>query len=444
MIEGKFLLRTDNKPNEFGEQMINIQYCTQGVPCKKKTGIAVKPEHWLGDRGNGKYIKDGPNGHPKAKLLNQMLINIKKEYDSIIDSLLVQKNQVIPVPVLRSILNGTYSEEQERLRGKVDFVQFVLDFNEEEYKIGRVSYSIWVNTRSYMKKFKEFLQRVKHIHTNINNLLYCKDITVDLIRDYILWRKDIGNSNDTINHSLTPIFKALKKCYREGWIERETYDEITESYLPANGKVLGEDKKIEYLTLDQLKALKEAAANAKYDRTRDFVDMFMFSVFCGGLRVSDIISLKWSEVDMEEKMVRHYQVKNHIRKAQLLTIPMADGAVEILERWKGRNENYVFGLLDDEFEMNDEERFQNIKQSKIRTINQSLAVMGEKIGLPFKLHIHCARHSFGTNGLNNGGDIKTISTLMGHSSTLVTEKVYATVLPKTLQTKVREYLNFKI
>ena len=444
MIEGKFLLRTDNKPNEFGEQMINIQYCTQGVPCKKKTGIAVKPEHWLGDRGNGKYIKDGPNGHPKAKLLNQMLINIKKEYDSIIDSLLVQKNQVIPVPVLRSILNGTYSEEQERLRGKVDFVQFVLDFNEEEYKIGRVSYSILVNTRSYMKKFKEFLQRVKHIHTCTNNLLYCKDITVDLIRDYILWRKDIGNSNDTINHSLTPIFKALKKCYREGWIERETYDEITECYLPANGKVLGEDKKIEYLTLDQLKALKEAAANAKYDRTRDFVDMFMFSVFCGGLRVSDIISLKWSEVDMEEKMVRHYQVKNHIRKAQLLTIPMADGAVEILERWKGRNENYVFGLLDDEFDMNDEERFQNIKQSRTRTINQSLAVMGEKIGLPFKLHIHCARHSFGTNGLNNGGDIKTISTLMGHSSTLVTEKVYATVLPKTLQTKVREYLNFEI
>ena len=443
-MEGKFFLRTDNKPNEFGEQMIHIQYCTQGVPCKKKTGISVKPEFWLGDNGNGRYIKEGPHGHPKGKLLNQRLTNIKKEYDQIIDSLLLKKNQVIPVPVLRSILNGTYSEKLEIERGKVDFVQFVLDFNEEEYKIGRVSYSILVNTRSYMKKFKEFLQRVKHIHTCTNNLLYCKDITVDLIRDYILWRKDIGNSNDTINHSLTPIFKALKKCYREGWIERETYDEITESYLPANGKVLGEDKKIEYLTLDQLKALKEAAANAKYDRTRDFVDMFMFSVFCGGLRVSDIISLKWSEVDMEEKMVRHYQVKNHTRKAQLLTIPMADGAVEILERWKGRNENYVFGLLDDEFDMNDEERFQNIKQSRTRTINQSLAVMGEKIGLPFKLHIHCARHSFGTNGLNNGGDIKTISTLMGHSSTLVTEKVYATVLPKTLQTKVREYLNFEI
>ena len=77
---------------------------------------------------------------------------------------------------------------------------------------------------------------------------------------------------------------------------------------------------------------------AKYDRTRDFVDMFMFSVFCGGLRVSDLITLKWDEIDMENRMVRHYQVKNHSRKALLLIIPMAKGGIEILKRWKGRNE----------------------------------------------------------------------------------------------------------
>ena len=443
-MEGKFFLRTDTKPNSLGEQMIHIQYCTEGVPCKKKTGISVKPEYWNGDNVSGKYIKEGPKGHPKAKILNQRLINIKREYDKIIDGLLVQKNQVIPVPVLRSILDGTYKEKQEIEKGKVDFVQFVLDYNEELYKLGKVGYSLWVNVQSYMKKFKVFLQKVKYMHTNSDNLLYCRDITVDLIKDYILWRKDNGNSNDTINKSLTPIFKALKKCYREGWISRETYDEITESYLPSNVKVLGEDKQVEYLTIEQLKSLKEAAAKAKYDRTRDFVDMFFFSVFCGGLRVSDIISLKWKEVDMENRMVRHYQVKNHSRKTVLLTIPMADGAVEILERWKGRNENYVFGLLDDEFDLSNEERFMEIKQSRTRTINQSLAALGEKINLPFKLHIHCARHSFGTNGLNNGCDIKSISALMGHSSVLTTEQVYASVLPETLQRTVQESLNFKI
>lgn len=443
-MEGRFFLRMDNKPNDFGELMIHIQYCTQGVPCKKKTGISVKPEYWLGDNCSGKYIKEGANGHPKARLLNQRLANIKREYDRIIDGLLVEKNQVIPVPVLRSILNGTYSEKKEVERGKVDFIQFVLDYNEELYKLGKVGYSIWINVQCYMKKFKDFLQKTKHLHTTGRNLLYCRDVNVDLIKDYILWRKDNGNSNDTINKSLTPIFKALKKCCRNGWIDRDTYDEITECYLPSNGKVLGEDKQIEYLTIEQLRGLKQVAENARYDRTRDFVDMFMFSVYCGGLRVSDLISLKWAEIDMDNKIVRHYQVKNHNRKSVLLTIPMADGAVDILERWKGRNENFVFGLLDDEFDLSDEENFLRIKQSRTRTINQSLAMLGEKIGLPFKLHIHCARHSFGTNGLNNGGDIKAISALMGHSSVLTTEKVYASVLPETLQREVDRSLNFKI
>lgn len=443
-MEGKFFLRTDNKPNEFGEQMINIQYCTQGVPCKKKTGISVKPEYWLGDNGTNKYIKEGPNGHPKAKMLNQLLTNIKKGYDEIIDSLILKNNQVIPVPVLRSILNGTYSEKKEMERGKIDFVQFVLDTNEELYKMGKVGYSIWVNVQCYMKRFKDFLQKTKHIHTSSQNILYCKDVTVDLIKDYILWRKDNGNSNDTINKSLTPIFKTLKKCYRNDWIDRVTYEEIIDCYLPTNGSVLGEDKKVDYLTIEQLRELKKVGEKAKYDRTKDFIDMFLFSVFCGGMRVSDIISLRWDEVDLENRMVKHYQVKNHNRKSVLLTIPLADGGVEILERWKGRNENFVFGMLDDEFDLTDEKLFMKVKNSKVRTIDQSLSCLGEKIGLPFRLHFHCARHSFSTNGLNNGGDIKTISTLMGHSSVLTTEKVYASVLPETLHKTVEKSLNFEI
>lgn len=443
-MEGRFILRTDNSPNEWGEQVIHIQYCTQGVPCRKSTGISVRPEFWLGNTGNGKYIKGGTYGHPKADILNRRLVNIKKGYDEIIDNLLVDKNKVIPVPIMRSILNGTYEEQKEKENGKLDFVQFVLDYNEELYKQEKIGYSLWVNVQCCMKKFRDFLQKIKHKHTDAQNLLYCRDINVGIIKDYILWRKGNGNSNDTINKSLSPIIKTLKQCHRNGWINRDTYYEIAESYLPSCGKTLGEKKEMEYLTIDQLKKLKEIAGNAKYDRTRDFVDMFMFSVFCGGLRVSDIISLKWDEVDLNNKMVKHYQVKNHKRKAVLLTIPMADGAIEILERWKGRNENYVFGLLDDEFDLKDEESFKKIKDARTRTINQSLAVLGKKMELPFTLHIHCARHSFATNGLNNDGDIKCISSMMGHSSVLTTEKVYATVLPETLKRAVDKSLNFDI
>ena len=43
-----------------------------------------------------------------------------------------------------------------------------------------------------------------------------------------------------------------------------------------------------------------------------------------------------------------------------------------------------------------------------------------------------------------GCDIKSISALMGHSSVLTTEKVYAAVLPETLQRTVEKSLKFKI
>lgn len=69
-MEGKYLLRKDSKPNEFGEYKIALQYCTQGVPVKKSTGISIKPDLWLGDNGDNKYIRTGKDGHQKAYVLN--------------------------------------------------------------------------------------------------------------------------------------------------------------------------------------------------------------------------------------------------------------------------------------------------------------------------------------------------------------------------------------
>ena len=57
-MEGKLILRTDCKPNEYGEYPVIIQYCTLGKPVKKTTDVKVAPEHWLGGKGGlNKYIK---------------------------------------------------------------------------------------------------------------------------------------------------------------------------------------------------------------------------------------------------------------------------------------------------------------------------------------------------------------------------------------------------
>ena len=444
-MNGKFILRKDKKTNEYGEYCVYLQYSTMGVSVKKSMDIWVKPDHWLGDEGRtNKFIQTGREVHPKGDLLNKRLVNIKKEYDKVIDELLRDSNNVISVPVLRSILNGTYKEKQEIQKGKVPFIDYVLKVNGDLYKMGKISYSVWNNIQCSMNRFKKYLQHVKHLETNDNTPLYCKDLTVEIIRDYIEWRKSDGNTNETINKSLTPIFKSIKKMMRLGWVDRCIGDEILDLYLPTNIQSLGDGvgQDIHYLTVEQIKQLIKITEQSKYPRTKELVDMFLFSIHTGGMRFSDICTLRWSEVDMDNRIIKHLQVKNHTKKPTILTLPITDEGMKILDKWKGKNENFVFDMLCENFDLNDEKLLKHTINSLNKTMNQSLRCLGEKMKLPFNLHFHCSRHSYGTLLLNKGIDLNVISNLMGHSSPQTTMKVYSKYLPETLNEIVNEKLNF--
>ena len=107
----------------------------------------------------------------------------------------------------------------------------------------------------------------------------------------------------------------------------------------------------------------------------------------------------------------------------------------------GRNDNFMFGQLRNEFVLNDMETLKHTINSKNRTMNQSLKCIGEKMGFPFNLHFHVARHTFATLS-EQRGELNKISPPDGHSSMIVTEKVYASFLPKILSEVVNEKLDF--
>ena len=442
-MEGKLKIRMDAKPNEFGEYPVVIMYCTMGKAVRKTTDIKVAPEHWLDGKDN-KYVKGGREGNPKAALLNNKLKNFKDTYDKMINEHLGDGNKIITEAALRAILNGTYQQHKEKEEGKVPFIEFVLEHNEGLYKTDKIGVSVWENVKCYMNKFGKFLRTMKRMNTNENNILYCRDITVDLIKDYIIWRKEMeGNTNGTINKALSPIFKAVKVCCRKGWISREECEEICDLYLNAEGKSLDDSMEKEFLTIEQLRKFKELTGKAKYDRTREYADVFLFACFTG-LRWSDLISLRWSEIDMDKNMISHMQYKGHTRRAKMLYIPLNDTSREILERWKGKYEEFVFGLLPSGYDLSDEAAFLKVKNAADRTINQSLQSIGDKMGLPFNLHIHLGRHTYAMMALNGGVDIKTTSSLLGHASTQITERVYATLLPNTIAEAVGDKLNIRL
>ena len=64
--------------------------------------------------------------------------------------------------------------------------------------------------------------------------------------------------------------------------------------------------------------------------------------------------------------------------------------------------------------------------------NVLLKALGELCGIKVKLHSHLARHTAATVMINNGIELPIIAKILGHSSTKITEKVYASVREKTI------------
>ena len=119
-----------------------------------------------------------------------------------------------------------------------------------------------------MRRFLKYLQDERLTRVKDDNILYCRDLTAEIINGYIDWRKSCGNTNETINKALTPIFKAVKRMMRYNWIDTNVGEEILELYLPTNQVSLGAaaDNDVQYLTKVQVEQLIEVVAKSKsYD-----------------------------------------------------------------------------------------------------------------------------------------------------------------------------------
>ena len=97
---------------------------------------------------------------------------------------------------------------------------------------------------------------------------------------------------------------------------------------------------------------------------------------------------------------------------------------------------YVFDLVNDNLDLNDEEALYKARINATKCIGQSLAVVGEQLEFPFSLSMHVARHTFAVMALNKGLSMSVVSRLLGHGSTDITEKVYAHFLPETLSAEM--------
>jgi len=155
----------------------------------------------------------------------------------------------------------------------------------------------------------------------------------------------------------------------------------------------------EYLTSNEIEKLLNAAKQVGRYGQRDLAMILM--AYRHGLRVSELIALKWSQIDLKQGLLHVIRRKNGIASTHPLFGPELR-ALRIVKRDYPDND-YVFMT----------ERKTPITDSTFRKI-LSRAGKEAKLGMP--IHPHMLRHSTGFKLANDGQDTRSIQYYLGHKN----------------------------
>jgi len=433
--KGKLRLMVKGKAAADKTYPIYYEYSWYSIPIRKATTFSAKECDWNSDGDNGRGELRASFGSDYKRINNQLHSQIDSYDRAIADYHAKHPGEISP-DLVKSILEGKPINRQDEGR---DAVEFIKQHLRSEYDRNIIGKSRYENGLSGLKIFVEFL-KVKELGTYKPDSLLLGDLTPEILDKYITYRREIkGNVDETINHALTPILKAYNEACSIGYIDGKKNAEIQKRRIVIKGESLNEDKSTfdgEYLSKAKIRQLVTYCNACQEPRRKEYLEMFLFAFHAAGLRIVDIMTLQWDSINLDSKLLTKTQVKTRRRAV----IPLTDSAIAILKKWQSKsNGRFVFGLLPDDFDCNDQEALYKIRNNVTKNIDQSIKVVGEELG--FKLTFHRARHSFAMNALNDKMPMAQVSQLIGHSSIATTERIYARYLPKTLAEEMQK-LNY--
>lgn len=168
------------------------------------------------------------------------------------------------------------------------------------------------------------------------------------------------------------------------------------------------DKKLpKYLTKEEVKLLLESTTYLKHKA-------ILSTIYSAGLRVSEVINLRISDIMNAEMKIR---VRNGKRNKERYTLLSQKNLDLLRVYWK--KFGYKGWSPDDYLFISRQTK----KQLTSRTVEHAMDKSMQKAGITKKAAPHTLRHSFATHLMNNGVDLVTIQALMGHSN-MKTTSIY--------------------
>ena len=222
------------------------------------------------------------------------------------------------------------------------------------------------------------------------------------VSEYLSSLAKSGKSARTQARVLSALRHYFKFLEREGLGQGNPAKDVP---MPKTGRPLPK-----LLSLDEVDALLASPSHIKKWGIRDHA---MIALMYGtGLRVSELIQLKISDVDMTRGAL-----KTHGKGSKERVIPMGELAMDAIQIYldKGRPEF-----------LGDRECLYLFVSARAKPLTRqafwlSLKGYAQKVGIAKGISPHMLRHSFATHLLERGADLRAIQAMLGHSDLATTE-----------------------
>jgi len=216
------------------------------------------------------------------------------------------------------------------------------------------------------------------------------EITIDQVKDFLQYCIEKKNVSVSYINQIISAVKILQK------------DVLGKDWESIRIKRPRRVKKLPVvLSKEEVKSIIETTRNLKHRA-------ILAVIYSAGLRISELISLRPSDIDSDRKQIKVLGKGNKYRYTLL-----SDNTLDMLRMyWRAyRPVQYLF---------EGQKKGQPVSQS---TIQQVFKHACKKTGINKPASVHSLRHSFATHLLESGTNLKIIQTLLGHSS-LRTTSIY--------------------
>lgn len=283
-------------------------------------------------------------------------------------------------------------------KAKTDFLEYLeIEQNRSQKTIA--------NYDHYLTRLIDFAGEIK-----------VKDIDAELIRKWRIWLNRLGtNTSDelqktTQNYHLIALRSFLKYCAK-----RDIPALAPEKVELARTK----RKQVTFLTPEEVARLFTVAKIETLPGLRDRAILEL--LFSSGLRVSELVSLNRDHINLKR---REFMVRGKGQKDRPIFI--SESAAHWIEQYLNKRQDTTQPLFVRYSGQKKVDTTGNYHRLTTRSVQRMVSRYALLAGITKHVSPHTLRHSFATDLLMNGADLRSVQALLGHSN-IATTQIYTHV-----------------